>query len=93
MGANTMTERRRTGNKPDQPVKVTALNDQPALLRQASIVETFKAVASSFFGVRGRVAHERDLAKLNPLHLIFAGLVMAALFIFTLLAVVRAVMT
>lgn len=78
---------------PVAPDKVNASEDKPTARRQASMVDTFKAVASSFFGVRGRGAHERDLARLNPVHLIFAGLAMAALFILTLLAVVRMVMT
>lgn len=59
--------------------------------RKPSLLDTFKAVASSFFGVRGRSAHERDLSKLNPLHLVIAGLVTAALFIAVLLFIVRLV--
>ena len=62
-----------------------------AVERKASALDTFKAVAASFFGVRGRSAHERDLLKLNPVHVILAGLVMAVLFIVILLAIVRAV--
>lgn len=69
-----------------EPVVVKA-----AVERKPSMLDTFKAVAASFFGVRGRGAHERDLSKLNPVHLIVAGIVMAIIFIFTLLAVVRAV--
>jgi Protein of unknown function (DUF2970) len=57
--------------------------------RKASIVDTFKAVAASFFGVRGSKAHASDAIKLNPIHVILAGLVMAGVFIFTLISIVR----
>jgi Protein of unknown function (DUF2970) len=50
-----------------------------------------KAVFWSFFGVRRRSDLESDAAQLNPLHLVLAGLIGAALFIVVLLLVVRAV--
>ncbi len=56
--------------------------------KQASMVQTFKAVAWSFFGVRKSADHEADLAKLNPVHVIIAGLIMAGLFVFTLIQIV-----
>jgi hypothetical protein len=59
--------------------------------RRASFADTLKAVAASFFGVRGRSSHERDVARLNPLHVIIAGVLMAALFILTLVFVVKTV--
>jgi hypothetical protein len=33
---------------------------------RASLLDTVKAVAASFFGVRGGKAHERDMSHLNP---------------------------
>jgi hypothetical protein len=57
--------------------------------RKASILDTFKAVAASFFGVRSSKALAAGATKLNPVHVILAGLVMAGLFIFTLISVVR----
>jgi Protein of unknown function (DUF2970) len=62
-----------------------------AIERKLSILDTFKAVGSAFFGVRGRSAHERDLSRLNPLHLVIAGLIMAVLLILILLVIVRVV--
>ena len=59
--------------------------------RPARFTDTLKAVGASFFGVRGRRAHERDVARLNPLHVIIAGLLMAALFILILVSIVRMV--
>ena len=55
------------------------------------LLATFKAVGAAFFGVRGRGAHERDFARLNPLAVIAVGLVLALAFVLVLLAVVRAV--
>jgi Protein of unknown function (DUF2970) len=52
------------------------------------IVRSFKAVAWSFFGVRKRSEHERDLAELKPQHVIAAGLVGAALFVLALLGLI-----
>ena len=59
--------------------------------QKASFVDTIKAVGASFFGVRGRRAHERDLARLNPVHVIVAGLLLALVFVLTLVTIVRAV--
>jgi hypothetical protein len=56
---------------------------------KASMLDTFKAVAASFFGVRSSKALAGGATKLNPVHVILAGLVMAGLFIFTLISVVR----
>ena len=49
-----------------------------------------KTVFWSFFGVRRRSDFENDV-KLNPLHVLAAGFIGAALFIIVLLVVVRAV--
>ncbi|MCL4185278.1 MAG: DUF2970 domain-containing protein [Burkholderiaceae bacterium] len=64
---------------------------QPTARRKAGFLETIKAVGWSFFGVRGRKGHERDLARLHPLHVILAGLLMAAVFVLTLVVIVRVV--
>jgi len=57
--------------------------------RKASFLATMKAVFWSFFGVRKRRDYEQDAANLNPVHVIVAGLIGAALFIGLLLMVVR----
>jgi hypothetical protein len=56
--------------------------------KQAGPLQAFKAVAWSFFGVRKGTDHEADVEKLNPVHVIIAGLVMAGLFVFTLIQIV-----
>ena len=56
---------------------------------RAGVLETMRAVAWSFFGVRRRADHERDLQRLNPVHVIIAGVVGAAIFVGLLVALIR----
>ena len=42
--------------------------------RKLSFLQTMKAVAWGFFGVRKGAGHREDVAKLNPVHVIVAGL-------------------
>jgi len=60
-----------------------------AVRRKGSFAQTMKAVAWSFFGVRKGTDHEKDLNQLNPVHVVIAGLVGAALFIVALLLLVN----
>ena len=57
--------------------------------RKASPLRTLLAVVWSFFGVRKSKDLERDLSELNPLHLVVAGVVVAALFVGALIALVN----
>ena len=57
--------------------------------RKGSFLATMKAVFWSFFGVRKRRDHERDAANLNPIHVIIAGLIGAAIFIGLIMLAVR----
>ncbi|WP_244814536.1 DUF2970 domain-containing protein [Caballeronia sp. Lep1P3] len=63
----------------------------PETPRKGGFLKLLKAVFWSFFGVRRRADLESDAAQLNPLHLIAAGVIGAALFIGLLLVIVRAV--
>ena len=54
-------------------------------------METIKTVLSGFIGVRRKADHER--APLNPVHLVIAAVALVAVFIFTLLTVVRIVLS
>jgi hypothetical protein len=56
-----------------------------------SLFKTALAVAASFFGVRGSKEHEADMAQLKPLHVIAVGIAMAAMFVLSLVFVVRMV--
>ena len=60
-----------------------------AASRRGSLRQTFKAVAWSFFGVRKSSEYERDVSHLNPVHVIIAGIVAAALFVLALILLVR----
>ena len=60
-----------------------------AAARKGSLLQTAQAVAWSFFGVRRSADHERDLSQLNPVHVIIAGIVGAALFVLALLLLVN----
>ena len=62
-----------------------------AARRKGSFGDTLKAVASSFFGVRGGRAHQQDMSKLNPVHVIVAGVLLAVVFVLTLVTIVRLV--
>jgi hypothetical protein len=64
-----------------------------AAQRRGSFWQTVRAVAWSFFGVRRSKEHEADMAKLNPVHVIIAGIIGAVLFVVTLLLIVQAVVS
>ncbi|HKO66965.1 MAG TPA: DUF2970 domain-containing protein [Burkholderiaceae bacterium] len=59
--------------------------------RRAGFGQTARAVLWSFFGVRRKADYERDAAQLNPVHVIIAGLLAAALFVALLVLVVNLV--
>jgi hypothetical protein len=60
-----------------------------AAQRKGSFAQTVKAVAWSFFGVRRGAAFEKDVNQLNPVHVVIAGVIGAALFIGLLLLIVN----
>jgi hypothetical protein len=68
-------------NRPSAPLTGT----------RAGLLDTVKAVAASFFGVRSRRQHEQDMARLDPKVVILTGLVLAAAFVITLVLIVRSV--
>lgn len=57
--------------------------------RKGSLLQTVRAVAWSFFGIRRSADYERDVAQLNPVHVIIAGIVGAAVFVGLLVLLVR----
>jgi hypothetical protein len=59
--------------------------------RKAGLLDTVKAVGASFFGVRGRLAHERDAARLNPVLVILVGVALAVVVVLTLVVIVKSV--
>ena len=64
-----------------------------AVARKASFLQTMRAVAWSFFGVRKSKDLERDVNQLNPVHVVIAGLIGVAIFIGVLIGVVSWVLS
>ncbi len=62
-----------------------------AAQRKASFGATMKAVFWSFFGVRKRRDYESDAARLNPVHVIIAGVIGALVFVAILVVIVKVV--
>jgi len=62
-----------------------------AVQRKASFGATMKAVFWSFFGVRKRRDYESDAARLNPVHVIIAGIIGALVFVAILVVIVKVV--
>ncbi len=56
---------------------------------KASFMQSMRAVFWSFFGVRKRADYERDVQRLDPRHVLVAGLVGAALFVLVLVLLVK----
>ena len=60
-----------------------------AAARPMSFLQTVKAVAWSFIGLRKSAGYQQDVQKLNPVHVIVAGVIGAALFVLALVLIVR----
>jgi hypothetical protein len=72
-----------------QPAEPPAVVAAPQ--RRASVIETVRVVAWSFIGIRRRADHDRDAVHLHPLGVIGVGIGMAAIFVLTLVAIVRTI--
>jgi hypothetical protein len=56
---------------------------------RGTFLQTARAVAWSFFGVRRSADYERDVQRLNPVHVVIAGVIGAALFVGVLVMLVK----
>ena len=69
------------------------MNRQPqskeSLQRRPSLMTTVRAVLWGFLGVRRKDDYQKDIERLNPLHLIAVGLVLALLFVVGLMVLVN----
>lgn len=61
----------------------------PLHQRKGSWMATINAVLWGFLGVRRQSDYQSDIAKLNPLHIVAVGIVMAFLFVFGLMVLVN----
>jgi hypothetical protein len=66
-------------------------SEQPP--KKAGPLQVTKAVFWSFLGIRKRAEHEADLGRLSPMQVIIAGLIAAALFVGTLIVIVKLVIS
>ncbi|HEX7639750.1 MAG TPA: DUF2970 domain-containing protein [Burkholderiaceae bacterium] len=73
---------------PKDPAREDADAASP-LARKAAFGRTARAVAWSFLGIRRSKDHERDVERLNPLHVVVAAVIGAALFVLALVALVH----
>jgi hypothetical protein len=60
-----------------------------AAQRPMSFMQTVKAVAWSFVGMRRSAGYHQDVQKLNPIHVIVVGVIGAVLFVLVLAALVQ----
>jgi hypothetical protein len=60
-------------------------------MRKSSFLDTMKTVIAGAIGIRRKQDHER--APVNPVHLVIAAVIFAVLFIFTLLTIVKIVLS
>ena len=65
---------------------MTAVTNPP---RKATLLEVVPVVLSAFLGIRKRAAH--DKVSVTPMQVIFVGLMAAAVFVGTIITVVRLV--
>ena len=62
-----------------------------SVVHKTSFLDTMKTVLAGAVGIRRRSEHER--APLNPVHLVIAAVIFAVVFIFTLLTIVKIVLS
>jgi len=55
----------------------------------SALVRTVQAVLWSFLGIRRSADYQKDTERLNPFHIIVAGIVIALLFVLGLIALVN----
>lgn len=62
---------------------------EPLHQRKGSLMGTVKAVLWGFLGVRRNADYQNDIAKLNPIHIMVVGVLMALLFVLVLILLVN----
>ena len=61
----------------------------PPLQRRGSFLQTVRAVGWAFLGVRKNADYQRDMSRLNPLHVALVAFLAVALFVGGLVALVH----
>jgi len=62
---------------------------EPSHRRRGSLFGTVKAVLWGFLGIRRNADYQKDIERLNPLHIMAVGVVMAFLFVGALILLVN----
>lgn len=57
-----------------------------------TLVDTFKSVLASFFGVQSDKNRQRDFQQGNPMHFIVVGLALTILFVLTVIGAVKLIL-
>jgi hypothetical protein len=68
-------------------------HDESPTSRKADFGQTFRAVVWSFLGIRRSADHEQDVKKLNPIHVVIAAVLGAAVFVVFLVVLVHVVIS
>jgi hypothetical protein len=71
--------------RPKPPVSDLAAASQ----RKGSFMQTVRAVAWSFLGIRRGADYANDVSKLNPVHVIIVGILAAVLFVLGLITLIH----
>lgn len=58
---------------------------------KASTLQVAKAVFSAFTGIRKKSEHEADIERLKPLQIVIGGIIGCAIFVFSVIFLVRIV--
>lgn len=66
-------------------------DQKPVSRRKMNFFQTMSAVLWSFVGLRRGSDYRKDAERLNPVHVVIAGVILAAVFVLVLLMIVRAV--
>ena len=64
---------------------MTSSGKTSVVKRKGSILRTVKAVLWSFVGLRARGDYEKDVAQLNPVHIVIVALVGVVFFVGSLI--------
>jgi len=88
-----MADPRDTPQTPATPAAretpAASADDLAPTARKAAFGQTVRAVTWSFLGIRRSTDHEQDVRQLNPIHVVIAGILGAALFVLALVLLVH----
>jgi hypothetical protein len=67
--------------------------ERAVVARKHTMIQTFRTVAWSFFGVRKAADHESDFSELSPVHVVVAGVIGALVLVLVLASLVNWVLS